>query len=256
MIYLHNSLSADKVEYLYLEYGVIINLSMGTLLFFIRVLETNFYSTIFCQRNIKRKSSSYTDIKNNSITENISDVSLNSDIEEKNEMFFEKDEPLTAIISRNLNLEFMCCILYGLTEIFVKPERKIRSHTEHEVEKAELTTTLIQKENSDSNIKNKNPNFKDYRRAKRHKIRYKKIFDTNIDLGKLEVEVTAFKKNKTKEVTIDTSSHISETLFFNNDTTDHDAMIIEYCGRIFIDLRRMDNIKGSDLQKYHIYLKF
>lgn len=32
--------------------------------------------------------------------------------------------PLTVAISRNMNLEFMCCILFGLSEIFMKPERK------------------------------------------------------------------------------------------------------------------------------------
>jgi hypothetical protein len=33
---------------------------------------------------------------------------------------------MTAVISRNMNLEFMCCILYGLSEIYVKPLRKVK----------------------------------------------------------------------------------------------------------------------------------
>jgi hypothetical protein len=32
--------------------------------------------------------------------------------------------PLTVQISRNMNLEFMCCILYGLSNIFVRTEKK------------------------------------------------------------------------------------------------------------------------------------
>lgn len=68
-------------------------------MFFIRSSETKFYQMLFCyfcKRNKK-------DGKNNN---------------------YFVDVPLTSIISRNMNLEFMCCILYGLSDIFNKNEKK------------------------------------------------------------------------------------------------------------------------------------
>lgn len=75
------------------------NISVGITMFFIRSSETKFYQTIFCFFCKKNKK----DGKNNN---------------------YFVDVPLTSIISRNMNLEFMCCILYGLSDIFNKNEKK------------------------------------------------------------------------------------------------------------------------------------
>ena len=39
-------------------------------------------------------------------------------LHEEDSNFFGKDQPLTTVISSCMNLEFMCCILYGLNNIF------------------------------------------------------------------------------------------------------------------------------------------
>lgn len=78
------------------------NMSVGIIMFLIRSSETKFYQMLFCyfcKRNKK-------DGKNNN---------------------YFVDVPLTSIISRNMNLEFMCCILYGLSDIFNKTEKKNKS---------------------------------------------------------------------------------------------------------------------------------
>ena len=100
---------------------------------------------------------------------------------------------------------------------------------------------------------------KDFHKAKSHKIRYKKIFNSEVDLAKLEVEILPSKKKKAaslnKEATIDSSLFDSESQAMDNisekeKNTQHDATVIEYCPRIFRDLRRIDDISGYDLEKY------
>ena len=71
-------------------------------MFFIRSSETKFYKMLFCYFCKRNKN------------------------DEKNNNYF-VDVPLTSIISRNMNLEFMCCILYGLSDIFNKNEKKNKS---------------------------------------------------------------------------------------------------------------------------------
>jgi len=78
------------------------NISVGIIMFFIRSSETKFYQMIFCFFCKRKKKDG------------------------KNSNYF-VDVPLTPIISRNMNLEFMCCILYGLSDIFNKTERKNKS---------------------------------------------------------------------------------------------------------------------------------
>lgn len=79
------------------------NISVGIIMFFIRSSETNFYQMIFC----------YFCRKNNK--------------DDKTSGRYFIDVPLTSIISRNMNLEFMCCILYGLSDIFNKNEKKAKN---------------------------------------------------------------------------------------------------------------------------------
>lgn len=76
------------------------NICIGMIMFFIRSLETNFYKMILCSFCRKKEGNS-------------------------EQMYF-IDKPLTSIISRNMNLEFMCCILYGLSDIFKKDEARKR----------------------------------------------------------------------------------------------------------------------------------
>lgn len=84
-----------------LNFCLYFNVSVGIIMFFIRSSETNFYQMLFC----------YMCRRNNKKEGNDSDNYFVS-------------VPLTSIISRNMNLEFMCCSLYGLSDIFNKNEKK------------------------------------------------------------------------------------------------------------------------------------
>jgi hypothetical protein len=75
------------------------NVSVGLIMFFIRSFETNFYNMLCCYLCRKR---------------------------DENKSNYFVDIPLTSIISRNMNLEFMCCILYGLSDIFNKDDKRKR----------------------------------------------------------------------------------------------------------------------------------
>lgn len=83
-------------------FSLYFNLSVGGIMFLIRSSETKFYQIVFC--NFCKKSKK---------AENASNYFV--------------DIPLTSIISRNMNLEFMCCILYGLSDIFNKNHKKNKS---------------------------------------------------------------------------------------------------------------------------------
>jgi hypothetical protein len=91
------------------------NLCIGMIMFFIRSSETNFYNIIFCFFCRKR--------------------------ENKENNYF-VDVPLTSIISRNMNLEFMCCILYGLSDIFNKDEiRKRKKFNSYDIDECTFNIT-------------------------------------------------------------------------------------------------------------------
>lgn len=268
----------DSNNFLYLEYGIILNTFMGFFMFLIRVTETNFYSKLFCYSEPIEENLDLTKQGSN----------LTSDLIRKksNAAFFDKDLPLTAKISRNMNMEFMCCILFGLTEIFMKPERKNKTSFENlqAQENQDKTVTFdISKSNlknleyTNNNITNITVNQtqvnntfnqqinsrslseKDYHRAKSHKIRYNKIFNSNVDLDKLEVEVTTdksvrnpkVKRNSTQSSNYESeSNNLQENLVVGGKSKgDHDAIVIEYCPRIFRELRKLDDITGYELER-------
>jgi hypothetical protein len=241
-------------NFIALEVGIILNIFMGSIMFLIRVSETSFYSMICCQARQQEDSSmnqSY-----NNIRDTIKDEVTTE------EAFFDKDQPLTAIITRNMNMEFMCCILYGLSEIFLKPERKAKSAQEDfTLSKTDISATLnlspqLSQEKSLLGSY-KSISEKDFHKAKSHKIRYKKIFNSEVDLSKLEVEILPSKKKKScvnresnnDSSVFDTESQVLDNLSEKEQNTQHDATVIEYCPRIFRDLRRIDDISGYDLEK-------
>jgi hypothetical protein len=94
----------NKHEIISLDVGIIINIFMGFIMFLVRVSETNFYYELFCfaKKKAKRKSSNLIDLgRTISINENIINTTYNSEKDE-DDAFFDKDQPLTAIISRNM----------------------------------------------------------------------------------------------------------------------------------------------------------
>jgi hypothetical protein len=262
----------DSNNFIFLEYGIILNTFMGFIMFLIRVTETNFYSKLFC----------YSEPVEENLDLTKQDSNMSSDLirEKSNAAFFDKDLPLTAIISRNMNMEFMCCILFGLSEIFMKPERKHKTSFENSQAQDQTVTFNLSKGNISNleNIKNdttvnqtqlnntinqqlniKGISGKDYHRAKSHKIRYKKIFNANVDFDQLEVEVTTDKSKRNPKIRRHTgessnyeseSNNLEESLCVRDKSKgDHDAIVIEYCPRIFRDLRKLDDITGYDLEK-------
>jgi len=83
--------------------NLMINSLLGFIMFFIRSCETNFYSVLNCNC-----------FKYNNNSENI----------EANNNEMNKKQTLISMISANMNLEFICCILYGLTDIFYKKKHR------------------------------------------------------------------------------------------------------------------------------------
>jgi len=96
---------------------------------------------------------------------------------------------------------------------------------------------------------------KDFKRAKKHQIRYKKIFNDDIDFENLEVEVSSVTRNKkavnasivTSEdldiVEVDDQNKKIKTKTKKN----HDALVIEYCPKVFRELRTLDEYSARDL---------
>jgi hypothetical protein len=87
----------EQINSLDFNFCLYFNVSVGIIMFFIRSSETKFYQMIFCYCCRKKQNKGFN---------------------------YFIDVPLTSIISRNMNLEFMCCILYGLSDIFEKDESK------------------------------------------------------------------------------------------------------------------------------------
>lgn len=92
-------------------------------MFFIRSFETNFYNMLCCYfcRSNENKSNYFVDI------------------------------PLTSIISRNMNLEFMCCILYGLSDIFSKDDKRKRKRGSTYDLNDDCTLNILENDKSGSN---------------------------------------------------------------------------------------------------------
>ena len=89
-----------------LTHSFLLNSLIGIFMFFIRSCETNFYTVLDCN--------CYNLFKKRELTKN--------NRKHKNEI--KDDSTLITMISKNMNLEFMCCILFGLTEIFYNKENR------------------------------------------------------------------------------------------------------------------------------------
>ena len=215
----------------------VIMIFMGFIMFLIRASETNFYNRLFCRSNV---------VNSNMINQSL-DKSRPSESQDDGN-FFDKDIPLTAKISRNMNLEFMCCILYGLRELFMKPER--RSKLSDLSQTDAMTTFNIQtsKLQERTLLNFNNITAKDFKRAKSHRIRYKKIFKDNIDFQEMEVEVTTWEKKKYVD-TNDSNSIYDSAKSNEKENKDHQALVVEYCPKVFRELRRLEEITGYDLER-------
>ena len=89
---------------------------------------------------------------------------------------------------------------------------------------------------------------KDFFRAKKHQICYKKIFDDDIDFQDLEVEINSYKKNKNNNSIEESGDFESEEGEAKSQKKKkHDAMVIEDCPKIFRELRNLDEYNAEEL---------
>jgi len=72
---------------------------IGSIMFFIRSCETNFYTVLECD-------------------------CIMDYLEYTNDKETNKNKTLISMISKSMNYEFMCCIMYGLSDIFNKKNQK------------------------------------------------------------------------------------------------------------------------------------
>jgi len=69
---------------------------------------------------------------------------------EKEGGFFDPSQPLTSIIFKSLNYEFMCCILSGLKEISDKEEKDLRKTQYPDADVINMKTSI---NSTDKNIR-------------------------------------------------------------------------------------------------------
>ena len=117
----------------------------------------------------------------------------------------------SSMISSNLNVEFMCCILYGMTDIFMKNKIKDFSKSKSAKEKT-------------------------------HRIKYLNAIDNKInDIKSIIVEITSEKSVE----------NLAENMIENEVNTNHgeDAFITEYFPQKFDELRKNDGITDDIMLK-------
>ena len=79
-------------------------------MFFYRATETNLYKFIFCKNRKEKGLNSFRKSMNSSET--------------FEDSFLDPEQPLTAMITKTINYEFLTCIVYGLSSIFQKIDKK------------------------------------------------------------------------------------------------------------------------------------
>ena len=219
-----------------------LNLSIGMIMFFIRKPKTK---------------KSFLSNKKNEIDESQSIITEN-----ESQNFFRNDQNISSEISSFMNLEFMCCILYGLSDIF----EEMKKRKEEKISLIEKTINLdpnsnsfINKEETETKVKKKFYSIlsdslnklksKDFTKIKNHKIQYQKIFENEIDISqfKLEMNKKQYKNiislnNFSDTLNEDNLSYRSISISSLNPKDSYDAEIIEYCPKVFKYLRRIDEI--------------
>ena len=222
--------------------SIIFNLSIGIIMFFFR------------KPKIKKSSLSNKKIELDETTNIIED--------NESENFFRNDQYISSAISSLMNLEFMCCILYGLSNIFeeikkrkeeklilIKKTINLTKNSNNLINNEETETKVKKKFDSivSDSIKNLKP--KDFTKMKNHKIKYEYLFDNEIDISQFKLQMN--KKQYKNIIAVNSFSEainednisyksISVTSPYLKDG--YDAEIIEYCPKVFKYLRRIDEI--------------
>ena len=111
----------DEENPIFFSISILLHLSLGFVMSIIRASETNFYNFVFfCKKNKNNIEKNYLNLdEKNSNEKKI----IQEDIIEG---FLDPDQPLTVMISKTLNLEFMCCVLYGISTIYNKNSKHMK----------------------------------------------------------------------------------------------------------------------------------
>ena len=136
----------DEENPIFFSISILLHLSLGFVMSIIRASETNFYNFVFfCKKNKNNIEKNYLNLdEKNSNEKKIIQ-------EEIIEGFLDPDQPLTVMISKTLNLEFMCCVLYGISTIYDKNSKHMKKKNLIKDEEQKSTDFLI-----DSNLNKSN----------------------------------------------------------------------------------------------------
>ena len=230
--------SPDREKYFeFMKASIIVNLSLSFIMFFVRASETSFFKFFICKKRLQ------------SPTISVETRTGEKDGGSFSDGFLDPDEPLTAIINKTLNLEFICCVLYGLSQIFLRNDKSD--------EKLSMKNSLtVSNPKSLSSINPKRYKFhnfifrKDFKTIKPNNIYYKKIYDDfNFDVISMEIKNSKQINDNNLGASMLTDN-FSQTLDYDESPNNkQDAIILEYCPRMFKELRSIDDISAKELEK-------
>ena len=136
---------------------------------------------------------------------------------------------VTSLITANLNVEFMCCILYGMTDIFIKHLNSKSSNNSFSKNEKKIHTIKYLK-----TIDSKRDDFKDIKMHVSTKESLLKSYNENDDINIENNNKMAY-------------TYSNESL--NSTSNEEDALIIEFLPEIFNDLRQNDLINDEVMIK-------
>ena len=173
------------------------NSSLSLILFFVKISET---SICICLKETQLAHQKE-EIEEDETVEITKDSTINKTFQKRDTLnFFENDQPLAAMISRWMNVEFMCCILYGLTSIFEKiQKRKIKKAEGKQKSMISIKVSDCSDVSGnyyiDSTDENKQYKVveKDFKKTIKHNIQYQNIGDNEVDLRNNKTSLTIYK---------------------------------------------------------------
>lgn len=123
--------NAIGVKLFYFEISFIISFYLGLPLFFLRAIETDLYLKIgrlICRNTNRNLGQGNYFMTSSKSFKNDTESLVETSTENMDEVYFELNNSSATAIHKTINLEFMCCILYGLTEIYSKQEKGCKSY--------------------------------------------------------------------------------------------------------------------------------
>jgi hypothetical protein len=222
-----------------MKIAVIASFLLGFAMFFVRVQETSNWK-ISCKKFF---------------------LSTSDDTD----LLINPDQPLTAIINKTMNLEFICCILNGLTQISQKRDKndsiklkeaskEVTSISLSQVFPGGITSNqsnLDVTNNRNIPIKKKKKMYKkfncrdDFKKVKPHHIYYNNYHES-FNVNEIVMKVA---KPTTNDYVSDSEYNTQSNELNEFANKKHDAILMEYCPKIFKAIRQSDGIPEYELEK-------